>query len=192
MFFKAHLHKGLADGTVTVAFRRWQRPRARPGARHRTPVGVLAIDTVTVVTVADITERDANQAGLPSRTALLEELDAYGAGDLYRIDFHFAGRDPREDLREVDTLSDGDVADLTQRLARLDAGHGGPWTMTLLRLIGERPHTRAADLAASLARDTASFKADVRKLKELGLTPEPGRRIPALPKRPCAPRPLAR
>ena len=37
-------------------------------------------------------------------------------------------------------------------------------------LIAERPATRAPDLAASLGRETAPFKADVRKLKELGLT----------------------
>ena len=40
----------------------------------------------------------------------------------------------------------------------------------MLRLIAERPHVRAPDLAASLGRDTPSFKDDVRKLKALGLT----------------------
>ena len=39
-----------------------------------------------------------------------------------------------------------------------------------LRLIQALPHTRAADLAASLGRETAPFKLDVRKLKNLGLT----------------------
>ena len=40
----------------------------------------------------------------------------------------------------------------------------------VLGLIADRPGTRAPDLAASLGRETARFKADVRKLKELGLT----------------------
>jgi predicted transcriptional regulator len=40
----------------------------------------------------------------------------------------------------------------------------------VLRLIAKRPGTRAPHLAASLGRETAPFKADVRKLKELGLT----------------------
>ena len=40
----------------------------------------------------------------------------------------------------------------------------------MLELIATRPGTRAPDLAASLGRETAPFKADVRKLKELGLT----------------------
>ena len=42
MLFEQRLWAGLADGTVTVTFRRWRRPRARVGARHRTPAGILA------------------------------------------------------------------------------------------------------------------------------------------------------
>jgi hypothetical protein len=40
----------------------------------------------------------------------------------------------------------------------------------VLRLIADRPGTRAADLAAELGREKLPFKAEVRKLKELGLT----------------------
>ncbi len=40
----------------------------------------------------------------------------------------------------------------------------------MLRLIADRPGVRAPDLAASTGRETAPFKVDVRKLKELGLT----------------------
>ena len=39
-----------------------------------------------------------------------------------------------------------------------------------MRLIADRPHVRAPDLAASVGRETAPFKNDVRKLKALGLT----------------------
>ena len=39
-----------------------------------------------------------------------------------------------------------------------------------MRLIADHPHVRAPDLAASVARETAPFKNDVRKLKALGLT----------------------
>ena len=39
-----------------------------------------------------------------------------------------------------------------------------------LALIAERPAVRAGDLAESLGRERLSFKADVRKLKNLGLT----------------------
>jgi hypothetical protein len=40
----------------------------------------------------------------------------------------------------------------------------------VLELVASRPGVRAADLAASLGRETLPFKVDVRKLKELGLT----------------------
>ena len=50
------------------------------------------------------------------------------------------------------------------------ASRRGPWTRTTLELIAAHPAARAADLAPMLKRDTASLKADIRKLKELGLT----------------------
>jgi hypothetical protein len=75
-------------------------------------------------------------------------------------------------LRLTDTMAEEGWAELHGRLARLDrASRHGPWTMAVLRLIGDHPGVRAADLAARVpGRDRASFKADVRKLKELGLT----------------------
>ena len=54
---------------------------------------------------------------------------------------------------------------------RLDAAsRHGAWTMTVLRLVRDRPAVRAADLAPLLGLETQPFKRDVRKLKELGLT----------------------
>ncbi|MDT4958727.1 MAG: hypothetical protein QOD31_2526, partial [Pseudonocardiales bacterium] len=60
---------------------------------------------------------------------------------------------------------------LVRRLQRLDdASPRGPWTQAALAIIARRPATRAADLAEELGRDLVTFKRDVRKLKELGLT----------------------
>jgi hypothetical protein len=171
MLFEQRLWAGLADVTVTVTFRRWRRPRARAGGRHRTPAGVLAVDAVTVVDPAAITEDDASAAGFGSLAELRRQLDRHGDGPVYRVDFHHAGADPREALRQAGDLSAGELAQLRSRLARLDlAARNGPWTAATLRLIGERPQVRAADLAAAAGRDRLAFKADVRKLKELGLT----------------------
>jgi hypothetical protein len=64
-----------------------------------------------------------------------------------------------------------EVAAIIARLERLDrASSAGPWTRTTLDLIDRNPERRAPDLAAEVGRDTAAFKTDVRKLKELGLT----------------------
>jgi hypothetical protein len=171
MLFEQRLWAGLADGSVTVTFRRWRRPRARAGARHRTPAGVLAVDAVTEVDPAAITEDDARAAGFASLAELLDRLERHGDGPVYRVDFHHAGADPREALRRRRRLAAEDLAGLLTRLDRLDkAGRDGPWTAATLRLIGDRPGVRAADLAAAAGRERHPFKTDVRKLKELGLT----------------------
>ena len=70
---------------------------------------------------------------------------------------------------ERDALTADEVAELERRLARLDASRG-PWTAQVLRMIGDRPGVRAGDLAHELGRERLAFKADVRKLKALGLT----------------------
>ncbi|HEY8526508.1 MAG TPA: hypothetical protein VIL48_16155 [Acidimicrobiales bacterium] len=115
-------------------------------------------------------QRDAWRAGYADRASLLAELDRH-EGQLYRIDVHHAGADPRVALRAAADLSPDDDERIAARLARLDRASGrGPWTRQVLALVAARPAVRAADLAASLGRDTPSFKRDVRKLKELGLT----------------------
>lgn len=52
----------------------------------------------------------------------------------------------------------------------MDERAAAPWTRQALELIGNRPGTRAAELAPTFGWDTASFKGQVRKLKALGLT----------------------
>ena len=171
MLFEQRLWAGLADGTVTVTFRRWRRPRARAGVRHRTSAGILAVDAVSEVDPAAISDDDARAAGFGSRAELLRRLDRHGDGPVYRVDFHHAGADPREALRRADDLPEAELAGLLARLGRLDrAGRDGPWTAATLRLIGDRPGVRAADLAAAVGRERHPFKTNVRKLKELGLT----------------------
>jgi hypothetical protein len=166
-------HAGLADGSVTLAFRRWRRPAAKAGGRQRTPIGELAIDAVDPIDVADLTDADAVAAGYRNRAELVGELARYGHedGTVYRIALHLAGPDPRVALRERAEVTDPEWEQIASRLARLDrASRHGPWTTTVLRLIAERPAERAPDLAASLGRETQPFKTDVRKLKEMGLT----------------------
>ncbi len=170
MLFERRFWPGLADGTITVAFRRWKRPHAKVGTKVRTPAGVLEVDGVDVVTEDAIDGADAGRAGFGSRDELVAELDRY-EGAIHRVAFHFAGPDPRAALRERVDLSDDDLERIAGRLARMDrTSRHGPWTVATLSLIAVRPQTRAADLAASVGRETLPFKTDVRKLKELGLT----------------------
>jgi uncharacterized protein with von Willebrand factor type A (vWA) domain len=74
-------------------------------------------------------------------------------------------------LAQADGLAPDDLAELDTRLARLDrASRHGAWTRPTLQLIARRPAVRAGDLADELGRERLPFKADVRKLKNLGLT----------------------
>lgn len=171
MLFKRHALDGLANGTITVAFRRWARPRVRVGGRLRTAVGVLSVDAVDEVRVADITEEDARRAGFSSRGALLDDLATQRDGCVYRIALRVAGPDPRVQLRGRDTLTDDELAEVERRLAHLDAAsRHGAWTLSVLRLICDRPEVRAGDLAQTRGQEKLAFKRNVRKLKELGLT----------------------
>jgi hypothetical protein len=171
VLFKRPVLDGIADGTISLAFRRWARPHVRVGTRLRTAVGVLGIDAVDEIVVADITAKDARRAGFSSRDDLLRALDQRADGSVYRIELHLAGSDPRAELRERDALTDAELGDVQGRLARLDAAsRHGSWTKTVLRLIRDKPAVRAADLAPELGQETLAFKRDVRKLKELGLT----------------------
>ena len=171
MLFKRHALNGLADGTITFAFRRWARPRVRAGSQLRTAVGVLAVDAVEEMHFADITEDDARRAGFASLPDLLDDLATQREGRVFRIALHVAGPDPRAELRGRDAMTDDELADVEQRLARLDAAsRHGAWTLAVLRLIRDRPEVRAGDLAPTRSQEKLAFKRDVRKLKELGLT----------------------
>ena len=171
MLFRKPVLEAIRDGEVDLAFRRWDRPRARPGSRQRTALGVLEVEEVELVKRSSIRAEDARRAGFSSRAALLAMLDGRDRGDIYRVKLRYAGPDPRIELRGHDELTREELDDLTRRLDRLDeASRHGPWTRTVLELIATQPEVRAVDLAAGLGREKLPFKRDVRKLKELGLT----------------------
>jgi hypothetical protein len=171
VLFRRRSLNGIRAGEITLAFRRWERPRARAGARQRTVVGELRIDSVAPVERDEITPADAARAGHESLEELLGELDARGDAQIWRVELHWAGEDPRRVLRGQDDLDAEELGRLRARLERLDrASRHGPWTRETLGLIARHPEVRAADLAESVGREKHPFKLDVRKLKKLGLT----------------------
>jgi hypothetical protein len=169
MLFRQETLQRIGAGEVTVAFRRWRRPTVKAGGTLRTRAGVLAIESVEPVDEDSISDADARRAGARDRQALLSTLRPEGT--LHRVEFRLQGPDPRVALRAKAEIDARERAEIDARLARFDAAsRHGPWTRRVLELIAERPATLAADLAAELGREKAPFKADVRKLKELGLT----------------------
>jgi hypothetical protein len=169
MLIRAEILELIQRGEVTLAFRRWRKPTVRAGGTLVTRVGVLAIDAVDRVTLGRLTAADARLAGYSTVVALKASLSTRD-GDVYRIVLRYVGDDPRISLR-AELPSAAELSSIRGRLDRMDerSAHG-PWTQVVLRLIAAKPGVRAPDLAAELGRDTLPFKADVRKLKALGLT----------------------
>lgn len=160
----------IRAGDVDLAFRRWDRPRLKVGTRMRTAVGLVEVTSVDRVAAGALTADEARRAGAPSLAALRRALAGWPDRPVYRVGLRYAGADPRAALR-ADVPDEAGIALLVEWLDRLDrASSVGPWTRDTLRLIDDNPAVRAPDLAARLGRDTASFKRDVRKLKERGLT----------------------
>jgi hypothetical protein len=172
VLFEKRFWASIADGSVTLTFRRWKRGQVVAGRRYRTPAGRIEVDAVAVVDAASITDSDADRAGFSSADALVANLRGTPDLDVFRIEFHAVDEpDPRQTLADTVSLSPADLATIDARLARLDRGSShGPWTRAVLELIDARPAVRAGDLAEQLGRERLPFKADVRKLKNLGLT----------------------
>lgn len=163
---------GLADGSITVTFRRWKRCQVVLGNHYRSPSGMLEVTSVEELTTTEgITKADATKAGSASVDELLERLgEASPDTTLYRVEFRNVGADPRDELRQQ-IPDDEEMKSLFVKLDRLDArSPHGPWTTETLRMIADQPAVRAPDLAQQAGRETKPFKLDVRKLKALGLT----------------------
>lgn len=172
MLFASRFWPGLRDGTLRVTFRRWKRPQVKTGGRYRTPAGRLEVDAIEEVDPATLQDADAVAAGFHNLAEMLAALDAYLPAPLYRIDFHrIEEPDPRAVLQQDDALDTDARAELDRRLDRLDkAAKRGPWTRATLRAIAEQPGVVSTVLAAECGVERMAFKADVRKLKNLGLT----------------------
>jgi hypothetical protein len=166
MLFRQDILQGIAEGRVTLAFRRWRRTPPADGSSLRSPVGVLCLDRVTVVEEGDITAEDVRRTGMST-----DELRALiaGEGTLLRIELRLAGDDPRIALRKR-LPEHAELEAIVARLARIDAGSSTPWTTRYLQLIADQPGIVSRVLAPQAGAEVPPFKRRVRQVKELGLT----------------------
>jgi hypothetical protein len=170
MLIKDEVLERIKSGEITVLFKRWSRPGAKTGGTQMTQGGVVAIDSVDVVSENDISDADARSAGYESASNLLEHLN-YRDDPIYRIGVHFAGADPRIALRSSDELSDEELGGILAKLEKMDSSSKtGSWTMSYLEVIEAMPATYSGLLANYIGVEKDEFKPRVRKLKALGLT----------------------
>jgi hypothetical protein len=166
VLFRQDVLQGIADGRVTLAFRRWRRAPPAEGSTLRTPVGVVRLERVSAVGEDDIAPADVARTGL-SRDDLRASIA--GEGTLLRIELRLIGDDPRVALRERPPEA-GELELVIGALARLDAAAPTPWTTGYLQLIAGQPGVVSHTLARQAGVDVPTFKRRVRRLKEHGLT----------------------
>jgi hypothetical protein len=172
MQFETRYRAGIADGSITLTFRRWRRPQAVPGNIYRTAAGRIVVDAVDIVASHSITDAEAKMSGYEDAVSLREDLRGDQMLPVYRVRFHAApDGDPRDALAAAGDLSEAERDQLQTRLERLDrASTSGPWTARTLELVRDNPTVRAGDLAPQMGQELLAFKLNVRKLKNLGLT----------------------
>jgi hypothetical protein len=171
MLFTADAWPGLADGSITLTFRTWTKPQARTGGRYRVAGMLLEAVDVAQVRAGDITDADAARAGAADAAAVLARMKVTDPDRLvWRVELRYVGTDDRAERRADDGLDPATIDDLKARLDRMDRRSGKPWTRQTLRLIERYPGIVSTALARQAGQERMAFKADVRKLKQLGLT----------------------
>ena len=194
MLLPVRIAQGVREGSIRLAYRRWEEPRVRAGGTQLTSAGIVRFDAIVEVTdTATITDADARAAGfanaaeLRSRLAVTVPEERSGAqrrnaprragpraskgGDrIFRIALSWVGEDPRVELRAA-VPDAAELAGVTAAVAELDASRrGGPWTRQILEWIRDHPGVISTELATLLGREVLPMKADIRRLKALGLT----------------------
>ena len=177
MLFKETFKALIRDGAVTMTFRAWKAAKVVVGNSYRLgPDDAIVVKAVDEVTVGSITATQARRSGFANVDELLLMLRRSAKSRLtsrskvFRVAFRREQQlDPRAERREDASASA--IEEVEVRLERMDRlSRRGPWTNDALQLIAEHPKVTASRLAPRMQRETRAFKADIRKLKELGLT----------------------
>lgn len=154
----------IRAGGVTMTFRNWKRPHAKVGGVYRLrPTGAVKVTGLVRVRLAEISPDDAVRAGFPSVDDMVAYLRLPRTAEVTRVEFALTDDSPKA----VPSLT---VEEVVKRLDATDRRSAAPWTAGVLALIEAHPAIRAGDLAPLTGWATPKFKANVRKLKALGLT----------------------
>lgn len=95
MQFSADLRDRVANGTVTVSYRLWTRPKVKVGGVYRSGSVLIEIDDIELLPFSTVTDDDLARTGEPDLEALRRR--AAHAGPIqsdtlvYRVEFHCEG-----------------------------------------------------------------------------------------------------
>jgi len=90
--FSPELRDAVANGTITVSYRLWSRPKVKVGGTYRSGSVMIEIDDIEVLPFSSITHDDLARTGEPDLESLRRR--AAHAGPIhddtlvYRVEFH--------------------------------------------------------------------------------------------------------
>jgi ASCH domain len=99
--FSPDLRDRVADGTITVSYRLWSRPKVKVGGVYRSGSVAIEIDDIELLPFSSITDEDLARTGETDIEALRGRAAHAGPiGQdtlLYRVEFHVAGQPDEND-----------------------------------------------------------------------------------------------
>lgn len=170
MMFTNAIARQIANGQVSVVYRRWAVARVTVGSLLHTTAGTVRIEAVDHTEIASLTEADAAAAGESTLDQLMHTFKGASSDPVFRVAVSYEGPDPRDKLSMTTVFSVEEHLQIGSRLERLDRRAAQPWTHQVLRTIANNPGRRARSLAEDLGFDPPALKLHIRKLKNLGLT----------------------
>ena len=89
MVFTKHLREGIRRGRIRCSIRIWKNPRVKVGNRYQMDDGHIVVDSLTPISLDDITHDLARESGFANVAELLK-VAKHGRGDnVYLIRFHY-------------------------------------------------------------------------------------------------------
>ena len=90
--FSADIRDRVADGTITVSYRLWSRPKVKVGGVYRSGSVMIEIDDIELLPFSSITDEDLTRTGESDLETLRRRAAHAGPVHddtfLYRVEFH--------------------------------------------------------------------------------------------------------
>jgi len=94
--FSQELRDLVADGTITVSYRLWSKPKVKVGGVYRSGPVEIQVDDIDLLPFSSITRDDLACTGEPDLESLRRRAAHAGPIDedtlLYRVEFHVVRR----------------------------------------------------------------------------------------------------
>jgi hypothetical protein len=95
--FSADLRDRVGDGTITVSYRLWSRPKVKVGGVYRSGSVMIEVDEIELLPFSSITDEDLARTGEPDLETLRRRAAHAGPVHddtlLFRVEFHVVQQD---------------------------------------------------------------------------------------------------